>query len=49
MQQDEVIDSRYRLIERLGTGGMSVVWKAHDQLLNRPVAIKVLALSLIHI
>jgi serine/threonine protein kinase len=43
MQQDEVLDSRYRLIERLGTGGMSVVWKAQDQLLNRPVAIKVLA------
>jgi predicted Ser/Thr protein kinase len=38
----EVIAERYEVLELVGTGGMSSVYKSHDRLLERNVALKVL-------
>src|SRR6266567_5575458 len=38
----EVLSDRYELEELVGTGGMSSVFRAHDRLLDRKVALKIL-------
>ncbi|WP_309246310.1 serine/threonine-protein kinase [Verrucosispora sioxanthis] len=46
LQPGRLLATRYRLIDQIGSGGMSVIWRAHDEVLDRVVALKVLAPSL---
>ncbi|MEU5548817.1 MULTISPECIES: serine/threonine-protein kinase [unclassified Micromonospora] len=46
LQPGRLLATRYRLIDQIGAGGMSVIWRSHDEVLDRVVALKVLAPSL---
>ena len=42
VEPNTIIDGRYRVVSRLGSGGMADVYLAEDQLLGRSLAVKVL-------
>ena len=42
MDKHSLLNSRYRIEDRIGSGGMADVYRAHDLMLERTVAVKIL-------
>jgi serine/threonine protein kinase len=42
----DVSGTRYELLDKIGQGGMAAVYLAHDKLLDRPIALKVINIAL---
>jgi hypothetical protein len=45
MDTGDLIAERYRVVALVGRGAMGIVWRAHDERLDRPVAVKELLLD----